>query len=82
MIVNFVDLKGGVKQKNISRDKIIMAALKELLLSHDSLYRSVFPNPPANPSWDIAAKNARRVYEAMKNNRPFPKLTIEVEFYG
>lgn len=80
MIVNLVDLKGRVEKVEMERDAVICASLKELLLSHDSLYRDRFPCPPASPHWDIAAKNARRVYEALYKKKELPKMTIEVEF--
>lgn len=79
MIVSIVDLKGRSKRMNVSRDNVIGAAMKELLLSHDGLYRKVFAGTPAKPQWDIAAKNARRVYEALVKKKPIPKLTLEIE---
>lgn len=79
-LTNVVDKDGRVRQVALSEGEVIRAALKELLLSHDGLYRHVFPGPPANPSWDIAAKNARRVYESLGKDCVLPTLTIEEEF--
>ena len=79
MIISLVDMAGRVKKVNIKRDNVIAAAMKELLLSHDGLYRSVFKGTPAKPQWDIAAKNARRVYESLVKNKTMPSLTIEIE---
>jgi hypothetical protein len=82
MKINYIDKEGCVIKKDIHADRVIAAAFKELLLSHDHLYRCVFPGPPANPSWDIAAKNARKIYKSLRHNLPLHllRLTIECEF--
>lgn len=80
MKVNFVDAEGRCRLRDMSRDTVIAAALKELLLSHDHLYRSVFRGTSAKPHWDIAAKNGRRVYKALVGGKLIPRLTIECEF--
>ena len=80
MIIPVVDKEGRIVKKEINRNLIIAAAIKELLLSHDNLYRSVFHGTSAKPHWDIAAKNARRVYEALVKDEMIPALTIESEF--
>lgn len=79
MKINVCDLAGRIKKQRISKDRVIAASIKELLLSHDGLYRKVFQGTPAKPQWDIAAKNARKVYESIVKKKPFPNLTIEIE---
>lgn len=80
MKITFMDKEGRFLKRNVSRRRIIAACFKELLLSHDHLYRSVFKGTVAKPHWDIAAKNARRVYESLLKNKEIPLLTIEDKF--
>lgn len=79
-LTNIVDKDGRVTQKTLPEGEVIRAAIKELLLAHDGLYREVFKGTTAKPQWDIAAKNARRVYESMLKECRLPTLTIEDEF--
>ena len=80
MRVQIVDKRGRAKTVNLSRDKVIVAALAELLKAHDYLYRKNWAGTPAKPSWDIAAKNARRVYKHLKEGKPLPSITVCQEF--
>ena len=72
--------RGKMIRKNMTKEKIIAGAIKELLNSHDIWYKNHFKGTAAKPTWDIAAKNARRAWKALRNNKPLPTITIEEEF--
>ncbi|MGB2990531.1 MAG: hypothetical protein WBC98_11300 [Candidatus Zixiibacteriota bacterium] len=80
MKVQVVDKKGRAKTANLSKQRIVLAALAEVLKAHDYLYKKNWTGTPAKPSWDIAAKNARRVYRSLKAKEPLPRITICEEF--
>jgi len=80
MRIYIVDKKGVMKLCNVSRDKVIVAALEEVLRAHDYLYRMNWKGTTAKPSWDIAAKNARRVCMALRRGESLPNITIESEY--
>ncbi len=71
--------KGKMIRKNLTKEQVIAGAIKELLKSHDISYKEKFKGTPAKPSWDISAKNARRVWKALRNKKPLPSITIEEE---
>lgn len=72
--------KGKMVQRNISKEKVIAGAIKELLNSHDISYKDKFRGTVAKPSWDISAKNARRIWRALRNNKSLPNVTIEEKY--
>ena len=75
-----VDRKGRAKSKRLARNRVIAAAIVELLKAHNHLYKASFKGTGAKPTWDIATKNARRVLAALQKDEALPTLTICSEF--
>ena len=75
--ISFSTREGLFQKKEMSFETIVKSTLKEIIQSHDNLYKSVWYS--LDPEIDIAAKNARALYNALKNNIPLEEAGIQID---